>query len=120
MILSLLRKHYLSVILGSISVILLINSAIVTNQRDAARAQRDEARTQVAYLSTKVEEQNNAVLALEAAAAHNREVYLAGLDAANRRAVRLEIKAEDILRLPEPAPEQLCEATEGLLREGLQ
>jgi len=86
---------------------------------DTVGAQRDLARSQVSALSEQVEEQNGAVLALEAAAAQNREVYLAGLDAANRRAIRFELKAEELLRLPEPAPSEVCEVTEELLREGL-
>lgn len=87
---------------------------------DTVSAERDLAEAQVVTLSDQIEEQNDAVLALEAAAAQNREIYLAGLDAANRRAIRLEINAEDILNLPEPAPERVCEATEELLREGLR
>lgn len=86
---------------------------------DAVAAERDLAQAQVGNLSDKIEDQNEGIRQLQQAGERNREIYLAGIDAANRRAVRLEINAEDILNLPEPTPSEACEATEELLRKGL-
>lgn len=116
MILDLLRHHWVAVLSTTLAVTLLINSAIVTEQRDTARAQRDEANAQLAFLTDLTARQNEAVRALEAAAQQNREVYLAGIEAANRKAVRLEIKAEDLLSMPAPTnPSEQCEAARALL-----
>lgn len=63
-----------------------------------------------------IERQNEAVAGWKAAAEQNREVYLAGLEAANRKAIRLEIDAEEILSLPSPStPTEQCEAAHALL-----
>jgi hypothetical protein len=91
---------------------------ILSARLDACQSARDLALSQVETLSAQVEEQNNAVLALEAAATQNREIYLAGLEAANRKAVRLEIQAEDYLNLSTPSdPAEACEVADQILTE---
>jgi hypothetical protein len=117
--LAFLKANWLPLGLATIIVGLLVTLQITDAQRDSARAQRDLAEQRLETLGERLEDQNDAVSALEAAAVQNREAYLAGIAAANKRAVRLEIKAEDILNLPQPEPERVCEATEDLLRKGL-
>lgn len=101
-----------------LAVALVVGYFTFLHQRiDTLTAQRDLARSQVSALSAQIEDQNDAVLALEAAAAQNREVYLAGLRAAEKRAVRLTVQAEDVLNLPPPQnPDEACEYAAGVLR----
>ena len=86
--------------------------------RDTARAELLAANTLNATLSDKLTTQSDAVKAWKQAATANRDVYLAGLDAANRRAVRLEIQAADILNMPIPSdPHEACEVADRILEE---
>lgn len=111
MILALLKQFGGYVALGLLVVFLWM-------RLDAVGAERDLAEAQVSTLSAQIKEQNKAVLALKEAATRNREVYLAGLDAANRRAIRLEIKAEDYLNTPIPSdPAEACEVADQILTE---
>lgn len=113
-----LSTNWLGLLVGAIlsASVAFIPLMITTARLDTRTAELGEARTRVASLSASIERQNDAVLALEAAAAANREVYLAGLAAANRRAIRLEIDAERILALPSPTdPTEQCEAAHALL-----
>ena len=85
-------------------------------QIDARTAERDLARSQVEGLGKQIEDQNDGVLALEAAAAMNRDVYLAGLKAAEKQAVKLEIKASDYLAAPIPTdPQEACRVADQIL-----
>lgn len=90
-------------------------------QIDARTSERDLARSQVAGLGKQIEDQNDGILALEAAAAANRDVYLAGLKAADKQAVRLEIKAADYLTMPTPDDQQeACRVADHILGEVTQ
>ena len=116
MFLNLLKTHWTSLGLGAALLSALISLLVVSNQRDAARAERDLARNEVSVLGSQIKAQNEAVLALEAAAAENREIYLAGLEAASRKAVRLEINAEDYLNTPIPSdPTEACKVADRVL-----
>lgn len=89
-----------------------------SSQLETTRALLDAQKVITADLSEKLKTQNEAVQRMADAAKENREVYLAGLAAANRKAVRFEIKAEDILTLPSPATkDEQCEAARALLLE---
>jgi hypothetical protein len=91
------------------------------SQIDARTAERDLARSQVSTLGKLIENQNDAVLALEAAAAMNRDVYLAGLKAAEKQAIKLEIKASDYLATPIPTdPAEACVVADHILGEVTQ
>lgn len=104
----------LGVGLAAVTVLLLIASS----QLDAVRADLRAEKVITADLSEKLKTQNEAVQRMADAAKENREVYLAGLAAANRKAVRFEIKAEDILTLPSPTTkDEQCEAARALLLE---
>ena len=104
--------------LAALSIGLVVSNSITTSQRDTARAERDNLSTQLSAVSDLLETQNRAVDNLRAAADANREVYLAGLEAANRKAVRLEIKAEDYLNTPIPSdPAEACEVADQILTE---
>lgn len=108
----------LSAVLGLGFAAMLLLNTVVATQRDAARADLRAERVITADLSEKLKTQNEAVQRMADAAKENREVYLAGLAAANRKAVRFEIKAEDILTLPSPATkDEQCEAARALLLE---
>lgn len=85
---------------------------------DVTKAGLRIEKAQTKILSEKIETQNAAVSRLERVAKQNREVYLAGLDAANRRAVRLEIKASDYLTMPVPSnPDEACRVAGEILEE---
>lgn len=110
--------NWLGLLIGALLVagIGLIPLRILSDRLDARTAERDLARAHVAGLSASITRQNEQIKAWQDAAKANREVYLAGLDAANRRAVRLEVNAERILALPSPStPSEQCEAAHALL-----
>lgn len=91
----------------------------VTGQRDAARATATSLQTKVDTLGQQIDRQNAGIRALVQQRDEDRKTYLEGLRAANQRAVKLEVSAERILSLPEPAPDKACEAAEALLRKEL-
>jgi hypothetical protein len=123
MIARFLSTHWLGMLVGAlIAAALALVPALMLNARlDARTAERDAARFQVAALGKQIENQNDAVLALEAAAAMNRDVYIAGLKAAEKQAVRLEIKAADYLSMPTPTdPQEACRVADRILGEVTQ
>lgn len=123
MIARFLSTHWLGMLVGAlIAAALALVPALMLNARlDARTAERDAARFQVAALGKQIENQNDAVLALEAAAAMNRDVYIAGLKVAEKQAVRLEIKAADYLSMPTPAdPQEACRVADRILGEVTQ
>lgn len=98
------------------AVMAVIGMYIMAAQRDEARAALRAEKAISADLAEKLMEQNEAVDKLEKAAKQNRDIYIAGLQAANRKAIRLEIDAEEILKLPSPeTPDEQCEAARELL-----
>ena len=108
----------LSYSLVAVTLLMAIAFQVVVAQRDAARADLRAEKVITADLSGKLLAQNEAIDRMAEQAKANREVYLAGLAAANRKAVRFEIKAEDILTLPSPATkDEQCEAARALLLE---
>lgn len=113
--------QYGSLLLMGIAAAALGAYILILNGRiDTVTAERDLARTQVTALTNNIENQNGAIEAWKAAADSNREVYLAGLEAAGRKAVRLEIQADDILAMPSPlTTEEQCEAAHQLLLQGV-
>lgn len=120
MILKILNTYWyelvIGIALGLLSVMLIVTRA----ERDKALAQRDKARTEVVMLTSSIEEQNQGILALQEAAEQNRELYLAGLKTAEKKAVKLEVRAADVLALPTPAPEEACTAANSVLKEVTQ
>lgn len=86
---------------------------------EAVKNERDLLRLEKAVAISAIEQQNEAIADWKEAAEGNREVYLAGLEAASRKAIRLEVDADEILSLPSPPtqPEQ-CEAARELLIGG--
>lgn len=113
-----LTTNWLGLLIGCLLTAALsaIPLAILNARLDARTAERDEARSQTTFLTEAINGQNAGIKALVDAAQQNREVYLAGLEAANRKAIRLEIDAEDILALPSPStPNEQCEAAHALL-----
>jgi hypothetical protein len=110
----------LSYSLVAVTLLMAIAFQVVVAQRDAARADLRAEKVITADLSGKLLAQNEAIDRMAEQAKENREVYLAGLAAANRRAVRLEVKAEDILSLPSPTTkDEQCEAARALLLENI-
>lgn len=118
-----LTTNWLGLLLGALLAagLSLIPLAILNARLDERTAERDAANIKVASLSASIERQNGAVAAWKAAAEANREVYLAGLDAANRRAIRLEVGAERIMAMQPPAdPAARCDAAADILKEVTQ
>lgn len=110
-----LRAYWRELVCAATILGLGIALAVTTAQRDAARAQRDLANTRVSTLSDQIKRQNEGIRQLAEAAKQNREVYLAGLRAAEKKAVRLTVEAEDILALPAPVPADRCQRAADLL-----
>jgi hypothetical protein len=113
-----LTTNWLGLLIGALLAagLALIPILMLNARLDARTAERDAARLQVGSLSSSLELQNKGIEALVKASQANREVYLAGLEAANRRAIRLEVDAERILALPSPTtPTEQCEAAHALL-----
>lgn len=120
MILKLLKTYWFELAIGIALGLLSVMLTVTRSERDKARAERDQARTEVAMLTSSIEEQNQGILALQQAAEQNRELYLAGLKAAEKKAVKLEVRAADVLALPAPAPDEACTAANSVLKEVTQ
>lgn len=119
MILRFLSTNWMGIV--STALIALVALTILQARLDRAVAQRDQARAQIAILSDTIELQNEAVTAMAELAERDREEYLANYAEADRRAVRLEVKAEDVMALPRPDnPDNTCEAAADILREAMQ
>ena len=118
MIAKFFSTQWLGMIAGALPVALaaMITLAILNARLDVRTAERDLLEIEKGIAVDLLERQNEAVAGWKAAAEQNREVYLAGLNAANRRAIRLELDAERILALPSPTdPNERCEAAHALL-----
>lgn len=92
---------------------------IITNQRDAARANAASLTLQLGSANASIERQNAAVESLRQQREEDRELYLAGLRAAERKAITLEIGAAELLALPAPEGDQ-CAPAAALLMENLR
>lgn len=77
------------------------------------------ANSRISELTGLVDQQNQSIDQLKAASDDERKAYAARLAEANKRAARLEAKAEDILALPTPPADQQCAAAEALLKKEL-
>lgn len=116
-----LKAYWRELICAATVLGLMIAVAVTTAQRDAARAQRDLANTRVAALSTQIDAQNDGIRKLAEAAKQNRDIYVAGLKAAEKRAIRLTLDADELLALPAPTnPDEACDAAAGVLRKVTQ
>lgn len=115
---SLFLKTYWPMLLTGASILgLVVSLLIVTAQRDAARAERDAEIVRTTTMSAQIERQNDGIRAMVEASKQGREIYLAGLKAAENKAVRLTVEAEDILALPAPTnPDEACAAAAGVLK----
>lgn len=83
-------------------------------------AERDNNATQLAWATELLTTQSAAVDSLSKQREEDRKAYLAGIQAANKRAIQLEVSAERILSLPTPPdPATQCTAAEALLRKEL-
>lgn len=83
-------------------------------------AERDNNATQLAWANELLTVQSAAVDSLSKQREEDRKVYLAGIQAANKRAIQLEVSADRILSLPTPSdPAEQCTAAEALLRKEL-
>lgn len=120
MILKFLKTYWFELAVGFALGLLSVMLTVARAERDKALAQRDQARTEAAMLVSSIEVQNQGILALQEAAEQNRELYLAGIKAAEKRAVKLEVRAADVLALPAPAPEEACTAANSVLKEVTQ
>ena len=115
-----LTTNWLGILVGALlaGALAIIPLNILNERNGTLTARPDLARNQVTSLSSQIETQNASIKAMADAAERNRAVYLAGLKAAENRAVRLTIDAEDILALPTPTdPAMYCEGAAGILRE---
>jgi hypothetical protein len=116
MILELIKKYWWDAALILAVVVLQTALLLKSREADLYKAERDAARTLVVTMSDQIEDQNAGIQALADVAKQNRDVYLAGLKAAEKRATRLTVEAEDILALPTPTnPDEACVAAAGVL-----
>lgn len=116
-----LTNYWPHLTIGGMLLGLSILCLLLSAQRDAARAERDLAQGRVEVLTTQIESQNEGIRQLAEASKQNRDVYLAGLKAAEKKAIRLTVEADDILALPAPTnPDEACEAAAGVLRKVTQ
>lgn len=121
-------KFLKSLSLGDIAIALLavafvasyIQLQITHGKLSAEREKTARLEMQVATAGQLLAQQNAGIEALSAQREEDRKAYLAGIRAADKQAVRLEIDAADILSLPSPATrDEQCTAAETLLRSEL-
>lgn len=111
-----LRNNWQWLIGAAVSIALGVSLLLVKAQLDATRADLRAEKVLTSGLSDQIEDQNQQIANWKAASEANREVYLEGLAAANRQAVRLEIKAEDYLNMPIPSdPVEACVVAKEIL-----
>lgn len=115
--LMLLKKYWLETGLSVALTLSLLALSFQGRAYDAAKANLRAEKTMTATLSAQLAQQNAAVDSLVVQRKEDREAYLAGIRAANGRAIKLEVDAERILALP--TPDDQCAATEAMLRKEL-
>jgi hypothetical protein len=118
MIARFLSTNWLGLLVGALltAALALVPTLLLNARLDAAQANLKTQKMLNVIMAERIETQNDAVLALEYAAAANRDVYLAGLKAAEKQAVRLEIKAADYLSMPTPTdPQEACRVADQIL-----
>ncbi len=120
MILTLLKKHWYVVALLLMVTVQSARVGYYSTKLEKAEAERDNNATQLAWANELLTVQSAAVDSLSKQREEDRKVYLAGIQAANKRAIPLEVSADRILSLPTPAdPAEQCTAAEALLRKEL-
>lgn len=118
MLMTLLKAHWPTILTFMGAVVLFVLANIALNQRDAARSEAAALKTELSLRDSVIEQQNAGIDRLAAQRKEDREAYLAGIRAANNRAVRLEVDAERILAMPAPRdPNEQCGAAAELLRK---
>lgn len=121
MILKFLKGNWAFIGMTLIASLALMFGYMTMLKLDACSANLKAEKTLTASLSASIERQNAAVKALVDASKQNREIYLAGLKAAEKKAVRLEIDAADILNQQPPAdPQFRCQWAADVLRDVTQ
>lgn len=120
MILTLLKKHWYVVALLLLVAVQSARVGYFSTKLEKAEAERDNIATQLAWSRELLTTQSAAVDSLSKQREEDRKAYLAGIQAANKRAIQLEVSAERILSLPTPIdPANQCTAAEALLRKEL-
>lgn len=120
MLMKLLRTQWHALALGIALAVALVSLALTRGKLDDARKDNARLIAEAALKDTLIATQNDAVDALAKQREADRKAYLAGLQAANKQAIRLEVDAAKLLELPTPAdPAEACRAAEALLRKEL-
>lgn len=121
MILRLLQANWPFIGMTLIASLALMFGYMTMLKLDTCSANLKAEQVRTASLSASIQRQNDGINALVQASKQNREVYLAGLKAAEKKAVRLEIDAADILNRQPPAdPQFRCQWAADVLRDVTQ
>lgn len=119
-ILKFLKGFWFEIALGTLLGIMAVSLWATKLKLDACSSRRELVEAQASHLADAVRQQNDAIAALAASAEANRETYLAGLKAAEKRAVKLEYRAAEVMAMPEPAEAERCDAANAILKEVTQ
>lgn len=120
MILDLARRYWSQLALGLALAAALFFLNSTKGDLSDANAKIATMTAEAALTKTMVEQQNAGIDALKATRDDDRKLYLAGLAAAGKQAVNLQVDAAELLRLPSPATrDEQCAAAEALLRKEL-
>lgn len=120
MIVKLLKSYWFELAIGLVFGAMYISIAILSGKLERAREELTAVRAENQLKDSMIDQQNAAVESLVVQREEDRNAYLAGIAAANKRAIKIEVDAQRILSIPTPATrEEQCSAAETLLRKEL-
>lgn len=120
MIVKLLKAYWFELVMGLVFGAMYLSIANLSGKLERARGELAVISAENRLKDALIEQQNAAVDSLVVQREADRNAYLEGIAAANKRAIKIEVDAQRILSIPTPATrEEQCSAAETLLRKEL-
>lgn len=120
MIVKLLKAYWFELVMGLVFGAMYLSIANLSGKLERARGELAVISAENRLKDSLIEQQNAAVESLAVQREEDRNAYLEGIAAANKRAIKIEVDAQRILSIPTPATrEEQCSAAETLLRKEL-